>query len=174
MLVLLYWMLLYLISWRFLNRSCEETRTRGKRVLKDKENERLDHNLNLINVKDVNKRNVKGEGHLICISIEILTVNINFDGMHYFHIFMKHCCSISVFLLFLTGETPLQVACIKNNLKKVRQLLRVPGKKRLWGLCRKVWLIDDGGLSSNLRMNVHRYRCEYVWQRRLDPLTWGL
>nr|XP_022318661.1 SMC5-SMC6 complex localization factor protein 1-like isoform X2 [Crassostrea virginica] len=65
-------------------RSCEETRTRGKRVLKDKENERLDHNLNLINVKDVNKRNVK-------------------------------------------GETPLQVACIKNNLKKVRQLLRVPG-----------------------------------------------
>lgn len=62
-------------------RSTEENRTRGKRVLQDKDKEQLN---NVPVIKEVNKRNVK-------------------------------------------GETPLQVACIKNNIKKVRQLLKVPG-----------------------------------------------
>lgn len=44
----------------FSNRSSEDNKTRGKRVFQDKDKEQLN---NVSVVKEVNKRNVKGEGH---------------------------------------------------------------------------------------------------------------
>lgn len=44
----------------FSNRSNEDNRTRGKRVLQDKHKEQPNH---VSVVKEVNKRNNKGEGH---------------------------------------------------------------------------------------------------------------
>lgn len=44
----------------FSNRSSEDNKTRGKRVLQDKDKEQLN---NVSVIKEVNKRNVKGEGH---------------------------------------------------------------------------------------------------------------
>ncbi|XP_062601973.1 uncharacterized protein LOC134263602, partial [Saccostrea cucullata] len=95
---------------RSVSRSQQESNTRTRRSLlkgRDKENEGLGEGTSTTSAgKNVNKKNIKGQGQKIS---QLMTIEILYCILYL-------CC----------GETPLQAACIKNDLKKVRQLLKIP------------------------------------------------